>query len=168
MNKLLSLLSIALLLPIAGYSQFKVGKTKEEAKIEKGKKTPKLIGSKSTGLIMDFGLYSIEAEEIEYLSYATMKTTGITFEPIINFSSLKEEADFYKYILGLYDSYKDNEITLNKCKIVPRKKNLFGMNNLIFDIYPSAENDENKLTTYMIGKSGWINLFKNSKVHTLD
>lgn len=167
MNKLL-LLGFVLLLPIAGYSQFKVGKTKEEAKIEKGKKTAKLIGKKTTGLLMDFGLYYIEADDFEYISYEPMKRAGMTFEPVIEFSSLQEEADFYKYILALYDNYKDNEVTVGKCKIVPRKKSLFGSNDLIFDIYPTADNDINKLTTYMINKKSWINLFQNSRIHKLD
>jgi len=167
MNKLLSLLSIALLLPIASYSQFKV-KTKEEANVEKGKRTAKLIGKKSTGLLTDFGLYYIETEDLEYLTFEPMKVHGVFVFAQVDFSSAKEEADFYKYVLGLYDNYKDTELTLGRYRIVPRKKSLFGSNDLIFDIYPTANNDADKLTTYMINKKGWVNLFQNSRIHKLD
>jgi hypothetical protein len=167
MNKLLSLLSIALLLPIAGYSQFTV-KTKEEAKVEKGKRTAKLIGKKTTGLLTDFGLYYIEKEDLEYLTFEPMKTHGVFVFAQIDFSSAKEEADFYKFVLGLYDNYKETEVTLGRYRIVPRKKSLFGSNDLIFDIYPTPDNDSDKLTTYMINKKSWINLFQNSRVHKLD
>ena len=168
MNKLLSLLSIALLLPIAGYSQFKV-KTKEEAAVEKGKRTAKLIGKKTTGLLTDFSLYYIEKEDLEYLTFEPMKKAGgIFIFAQIDFSSAKEEADFYKYVLGLYDNFKDTELTLGRYRIVPRKKSLFGSNDLIFDIYPTPDNDTDKFTTYMINKKSWINLFQNSRVHKLD
>lgn len=167
MNKLLSLLSIALLLPIAGYSQFKVT-SKEEAKAERGKKNAKLIGKKTTGLLTDFGLYYVEAEDLEYLTYEPMKVQGVFVFAQIDFSSAKEEADFYKYILGLYDNYKENEITLGRYRIVPRKKSLFGSNDLIFDIYPTPDKETDKLTTYMINKKSWINLFQNSRIHKLD
>lgn len=162
---------IAVLLYCTGFSQLKVGKSQAEVKEDLRKKTPKLIGSRNSGLLQDFGLYYIEADDAEYLGCAISNNTtlGKDKQIAILFTSLQEEADFYNYVLGLYDNFKDNELTLHDMKIVPRKKDLFGMNNMIFDIYVVAFSGgpTNKYTTYMISKKAWIKLFEHSKIHSL-
>ena len=172
MIRKLSFILSFILISSYGFCQFKVGKTQAEVKEDIRKKNPKLIGSKNTGLIQDFGLYYVEADDAEYLgcSISNNTTAGDNKQIALLFTSYQEEADFYNYVLGLYDDFKDNEVTLHGMKIVPRKKDLFGINNMIFDIYVVAFSGgpTNKYTSFMIGKKAWVKLFQGSKIHSLD
>lgn len=170
-RKLSLILAFVLIVSSQGFSQFKVGKTQAEVKGDIKKKTPKLIESRNSGLVQDFGLYYVEADDAEFLGCSILNNTtlGDNQQIALLFTSLQEEADFYNYVLGLYDYFTDNEVTLHDMKIVPRKKDLFGMNNMIFDIYIVAfsSGPTNKYTSCMIGKKGWVKLFEKSKIHTL-
>ncbi|HEY8915284.1 MAG TPA: hypothetical protein VIM87_02570 [Chitinophaga sp.] len=172
MLRKLSFVLAFVLISSYGFSQFKVGKTQAEVKEDIRKKNPRLIGSKNSGLVQDFGLYYVEADDAEYLGCSISNNTaaGANKQITLLFNSLQEEADFYNYVLGLYDNFKDNEVTLHEMKIVPRKKDLFGINNMIFDIYVVAFSGgpTNKYTSFMIGKKGWIKLFEHSKIHGLE
>ena len=171
MIRKLSFILALVVLSSHGFSQFKVGKTQAEVKEDIKRKNPRLIGSRNSGLVQDFGLYYVESDDVEYLGCSISNNTAVgdNQQIALLFNSLQEEADFYNYVLGLYDNFKDNEVTLHDMKIVPRKKDLFGMNNMIFDIYVVAFSGgpTNKYTSFMIGKKGWIKLFQHSKIHTL-
>ncbi|MDE1191277.1 MAG: hypothetical protein PW786_03955 [Arachidicoccus sp.] len=158
-----SLVLFIIFLSIEGFSQFKVGKTQQEVKSDQAKVTPVLIGSKRVALTLSFGLYHIDADNSEYLGYHS----NINSFEKIEFASAQEELDFYNYVLSLYDNFKDNELTLNKIKIVPSRNNLLGANNLVFDIYPEPNNKSYKYTTEMIGRKAWIKLFEKSRIHSL-
>lgn len=150
---------------VYGFSQFKVGRSKEEVKADKEKVTPKRIGVKTTALTADYELYAV-GDDKEFLRYITKGGMGTEIYEVINFTDIKEEADFYKYVLGLYDDFKDNEILINNMKIVPREMKLLGMKNIMFDVYPKSNSDY-KNSTIMLSKKAWINLFKNSRVHKI-
>ncbi|NHA07150.1 hypothetical protein G7092_25350 [Mucilaginibacter sp. HC2] len=156
-------LSLALVLTffsLQGFSQFKVGKTQDQVKADEAKKTPVLIGAKRVALTVTFGLFHIEEDNSEFLEYHT--TTN--FVKRLEFPSVQEESDFYKYVLGLYDSFKDNEVTLGKTTIVPLRNNLLGENSLFFEIHPDPDNKRYILTTLSIGKKGWVKLFEKSRI----
>ncbi|WP_447641288.1 MULTISPECIES: hypothetical protein [Chitinophagaceae] len=94
----------------------------------------------------------------------------MTFKDDVNgvrkvaFTSVSEEKDFYEYVLGLFDNFKDNEFTIGKTRIVPMKMgNFLGTKNLAFDFY--IDGDTHAYKSLVIGKSGWERLFEKSVIH---
>jgi hypothetical protein len=143
------------------FSQLEVGKSKAQLESEK----PKRIGAKMSLLTPEYEVWAVDkdAQHNEYLRYEVVASNSIYHD--INFSSLKEENDFYNYVFTLYDNFKDNEILLKNYKIVPHVMKLGGL-NLIFDVYDSRTSMGFN-TTVMISQKAWIKLFKDSKIHTL-
>ncbi len=162
--KRFAILTACVFISLSGFSQLTVGNSQAQNKADEAKVTPVLIGANRNALMLNYGLYHIDTDNSEYLSY---RSNINSFEKI-KFSSLQEESDFYNYVLGLYDTFKDNDITLNKIKIVPQRNNLLGANQLVFDVYPEPDDNKSyKFTTYLIGKKAWIKLFAKSNIHSL-
>ncbi|PTS95209.1 hypothetical protein DBR11_21670 [Pedobacter sp. HMWF019] len=163
MKKPLLILAFALT-SLSAFSQFQVGRTKEQVKADEANAKPKRIGVKLTMLTPDYELYSLG--NTEYLKYVTKGGMNTQIYETINFSSAKEEADFYKYILDLFDEFKDNEVTLNGIRIVPHPMKLLGINNIMLDVYPKKDS-KYKNETVMFSKKAWIRLFEKSRIHSL-
>eukprot|EP01133_Synstelium_polycarpum_P011679 gene11679-13638_t len=136
-------------LSLSAFSQFQVGRSKEQIKTDETNAKPKRIGAKLTLLTPDYELYSLVLKIYE----------------TINFSSAKEEKDFFEYVLGLFDEFKDNEVTLSGVRIVPHPMKLLGINNIMFDVYKKGSTYKNE--TVMISKKAWIRLFEKSRIHSL-
>lgn len=143
-------------------AQLKVGRSKEERNADADKVTPKLIGYNN---LLDplYKLFHVgDTTEIFWYSYPGAMNT--TVHDQFTFSSISEEKDFYEYVLGIFDDFKDNEFSINKVRIIPLKMgNMLGTKNLAFDIYPIGYNTPRK--TLVISKTGWVRLFKNSQIH---
>jgi len=163
--KKISIILVLAFLSFNAFSQFNVGRSKAEVKADETKAKPKRIGVKLTVLTPDYELYS--QGDTEYLRYGTKGGGNSQIYENINFSSAKEQADFYNYVLGLFDDFKDNEFTVNGTRIVPHPMKLLGINNIMFDVYPYKGNNNFKQETIMISKKAWIRLFEKSRVHTL-
>jgi len=161
----LFLVTTFIFISLNAFSQFQVGKTKAEIKAETDKVTPKRIGMKLTALTADYELYTV-GDNVEFLRYITKGGFNSEIHEKINFTSLQEESDFYKYVVGLYDDFKDNEVILNQYKIVPHEMKLLGMKNIMFDVYPNKDS-KTKYSTIMISKKAWIRLFSASAIHSL-
>ncbi|KIO75982.1 hypothetical protein TH53_17595 [Pedobacter lusitanus] len=163
MKKLLFIFVCALTTTSA-FSQFQVGRTKEQVKTDEANAKPKRIGVKLTLLTADYALYSLG--NTEYLKYVTKGGMNTQIYETINFSTAQEQADFYKYVLSLFDEFKDNEVTLNGIRIIPHPMKLLGTNNIMFDVYPRKDS-KYKNETVMFSKKAWIKLFENSRIHSL-
>jgi len=163
--KKISIILVLAFLSFNAFSQFNVGRSKAEVKADETKAKPKRIGVKLTVLTPDYELYS--QGDTEYLRYGTKGGGNSQIYENINFSSAKEQADFYNYVLGLFDDFKDNEFTVNGTRIVPHPMKLLGINNIMFDVYHYKGNNNFKQETIMISKKAWIRLFEKSRVHTL-
>ncbi|PYF74770.1 hypothetical protein [Pedobacter nutrimenti] len=150
-------------LSLSAFSQFQVGRSKEQIKTDETNAKPKRIGAKLTLLTPDYELYSLNDKE--YLKYVTKGGMNTQIYETINFSSAKEEKDFYEYVLGLFDEFKDNEVTLSGVRIVPHPMKLLGINNIMFDVYKKGSTYKNE--TVMISKKAWIRLFEKSRIHSL-
>eukprot|EP01132_Coremiostelium_polycephalum_P012967 gene12967-15837_t len=118
-------------LSLSAFSQFQVGRSKEQIKTDETNAKPKRIGAKLTLLTPDYELYSL----------------------------------VLKYVLGLFDEFKDNEVTLSGVRIVPHPMKLLGINNIMFDVYKKGSTYKNE--TVMISKKAWIRLFEKSRIHSL-
>lgn len=163
MKKLLGVLALVTV-SVCSFSQMEVGKSKAELKAEK----PKRIGLRATLLKPEYELWSVDKDGVhtEYLRYLTNGLMNSQLYNEIHFNSLKEEADFYKYVFDLFDNFKDNEILLNKYKIVPHPMKVGGvMNNITFDVYESHGSSA-AYTTGLISQKGWVKLFADSKIHS--
>jgi hypothetical protein len=162
MKKTFIIFSLAFL-SFNAFSQFNVGRSKAEVKADETKAKAKRIGVKLTVLTPDYELYS--QGDTEFLRYGIMGTGNInTYDKVI-FSSAKEESDFYNYVVGLFDEFKDNEFKVNGIRFVPHPMKLLGTNNIMFDIYQN--NRPSKQETVMISKKAWIKLFEKSRIHAL-
>ncbi|MDR6784051.1 hypothetical protein ABIE26_002560 [Pedobacter africanus] len=164
MKKIFLMTAIALC-SFSAFSQFQVGRSKAEVKTDETKAKAKRIGVKLTVLTPDYELYS--QGDTEFLRYGTKGMGNSQIYENINFSSAKEQADFYNYVLGLFDAFKDNEFMVNGTRIVPHPMKLLGINNIMFDVYPYKGNNNFKQETIMISKKAWIRLFEKSRIHAL-
>lgn len=141
-------------------AQLKVGRSKDEIAADKKKATPQLIGANNL-LSSEFKLFRL-GDSTEIFWYITDKKGKGQF----TFDAPSDEKDFYEYVLGLFDDFKDNEFNIGKTRIVPLKMgNFVGTKNLAFDINPDGQSYADK--TLIIGKAGWIRMFKKSIIHNL-
>lgn len=139
-------------------AQLKVGRTKDQIAADQKKATPQLIGANNL-LSSEFQLYRL-GDTTEIFLYKTDNNGTGKF----TFDSPKDEKDFYDYVLGLFDNFQNNEFTIGKTRIVPMKMgNFAGTKNLAFDINPDGRANADK--TLILGKTGWIRLFKKSIIH---
>ena len=160
MKKFLPVL-LLLFISYNGFAQLEVGKSQNQLESEK----PKRIGAKMALLNPEYELWAIDkdGQHTEYLRY---EASGTNSYYDIKFSSMKEEKDFYEYVLGLFDNFKDNEILLKNYKLVPNKMSLVSKGNLFFDVY-LFKNSSGHNESVMISKKAWIKLFKDSKINSL-
>jgi len=140
------------------FAQLKVGRTKEQINEDKKNITPQLIGS-NNALAPTFQLYRL-GKTVEILSF----TDDINGTRKVAFASVKDETDFYNYVLGLFDDFKNNEFSIGKTRIVPLKMGkILGTKNLAFDFY--IDGNTHAYKSLIIGKSGWERLFKKSIIN---
>ncbi len=136
-------------------AQLTVGRTKEQINADKEKATAHQIGTNNV-ITPNYWLFRL-GETTEFMTF----TDDINGTRKVAFASVKEEKDFYNYVLGLFDNFKDNEFSIGNTRIIPMKMgNFLGTKNLAFDFYIDGSTHAYK--SLVISKSGWERLFKKS------